>query len=624
MLSSFRPNKKNQPFVLGLLGLLAFGLVGFASGGISGGQINSIGSVGNEPIPVNTYAQSLRGTVQNISRSIGRELTAQEVLASGMQSTALQNVISAAALSNEASRIALSVGDTQVAEEITSSPSFTGIDGKFDIEAYEFTLERNNLSVRDYEDQTRKALARGLVEAAIANGAETPKVHAMSLISFARETRSFDWVSINVSSLENRATAPSNAQIDAQYSKTPASYTAPLTRKITYVHLAPEMLADRVEVPTGILEQAYKDQTSRFSRPARRAVDRISFPNMDAANIAKEQLDANVFTFDSLATNRNLTLADIDLGEIEQGQLETVVDSALFGTKELGIIGPFETDLGPALFRVNAIMDSQSTSFDEAKPELMAEFVGEESRLLIVEMYEDINDLLAQGLNLEEIASETAMTLGQIEIHSDTQDGIAAYDEFRIQALNATKDDLGELFDLSDGGVFSLRLDAIIEPTLRPLADVKDQVVADWMRDTDQAALEAQANGIAKKLENGQTFADLGLTPKTQTDITRDGFIDGVPRALIQNLFTSSVGDTNQITQEDTVIITDLTNVTDFDASSEEGLALIAQVRRELGTQTTGDLLIMFADALQSRDGVDLNQNAINQINTQILGGTGG
>jgi len=33
--------------------------------------------------------------------------------------------------------------------------------------------------------------------------------------------------------------------------------------------------------------------------------------------------------------------------------------------------------------------------------------------------------------------------------------------------------------------------------------------------------------------------------------------------------------------------------------------------------------LRLFASALKDRDGVILNQNAVNQINTQILGGTG-
>ena len=160
MLSSMRISKKNQPFVYGLLGLLALGLVGIASGGVDGSRISSIGKVGEEPIPVTSYAQSLRNTIQNISRQIGRQLTSQEISAYGLQSEALENVVSSAALSNEAKRLKISVVDDLVAEEIIATPTFTSVDGTFDKEAYEFALENSGLDTKEYELQTRKAIAR--------------------------------------------------------------------------------------------------------------------------------------------------------------------------------------------------------------------------------------------------------------------------------------------------------------------------------------------------------------------------------------------------------------------------------------------------------------------------------
>jgi peptidyl-prolyl cis-trans isomerase D len=232
--------------------------------------------------------------------------------------------------------------------------------------------------------------------------------------------------------------------------------------------------------------------------------------------------------------------------------------------------------------------------------------------------------LFAQGLTLEEIAAETDMVLGKIDVHATTQEGIAAYSAFRQAALSVEARNLPELTDLSDGGIFALRLDAIVEPTLRPMADVKDQVATDWATSVDQEALETMANGIAGKLEMGQSFTDLGLVAKVEENMTRDAFIDGIPRPLIENIFEAETGKTNQISNDGAVVISRLSSVTAFDTQSEDGTKLMDQVSRELGNQITGDLLVMFANALEQRDGVNLNQNAINQINTQILGGTGG
>jgi peptidyl-prolyl cis-trans isomerase D len=623
MLSSMRISKKNQPFVYGLLGLLALGLVGIASGGVDGSRISSIGKVGEEPIPVTSYAQSLRNTIQNISRQIGRQLTSQEISAYGLQSEALENVVSSAALSNEAKRLKISVGDDLVAEEIIATPTFTSVDGKFDKEAYEFALENSGLDTKEYELQTRKAIARSLIEGAVASGTKTPSSHAMTLIKFAREERSFDWASIDKKLLSTQAINPTIDQLKAYYDKNNILYTAPLSRKLTYVLLSPEMLADRIVVSQSELKDEYKSQPDRFNKPARRIIDRIIFDSVKTARTVKDQLDKEEVSFTKVAEDRGLTQTDIDLGDIEKGQLDKDIDDLLFNASEVGIYGPIDTNLGPALFQINAIIDPQNTSFEDAAEELTAEYVSIESRKLINEMITDIDDLLAQGLTLEEIAKETAMELEKISYDNTTETGIAAYDGFRDEALKVKIGGFPELRELSDGGVFALRLDDLIEPALRPFETVKDQVATDWSASEDKKSLLKLADTLIIKLDNGETFESLNLNAESVSSITRNKYIDGIPAQLLEELFSNKTGKTSKIDNGDTVLLARLNDISEFNSETDESKELLSQVGIQLSNQVTGDLLRLFASALKDRDGVILNQNAVNQINTQILGGTG-
>ena len=623
MLSSMRISKKNQPFVYGLLGLLALGLVGIASGGVDGSRISSIGKVGEEPIPVTSYAQSLRNTIQNISRQIGRQLTSQEISAYGLQSEALENVVSSAALSNEAKRLKISVGDDLVAEEIIATPTFTSVNGKFDKEAYEFALENSGLDTKEYELQTRKAIARSLIEGAVASGTKTPSSHAMTLIKFAREERSFDWASIDKKLLSTQAINPTIDQLKAYYDKNNILYTAPLSRKLTYVLLSPEMLADRIVVSQSELKDEYKSQPDRFNKPARRIIDRIIFDSVKTARTVKDQLDKEEVSFTKVAEDRGLTQTDIDLGDIEKGQLDKDIDDLLFNASEVGIYGPIDTNLGPALFQINAIIDPQNTSFEDAAEELTAEYVSIESRKLINEMITDIDDLLAQGLTLEEIAKETAMELEKISYDNTTENGIAAYDGFRDEALKVKIGGFPELRELSDGGVFALRLDDLIEPALRPFEAVKDQVATDWSASEDKKSLLKLADTLIIKLDNGETFESLNLNAESVSSITRNKYIEGIPAQLLEELFSNKTGKTSKIDNGDTVLLARLNDISEFNSETDESKELLSQVGIQLSNQVTGDLLRLFASALKDRDGVILNQNAVNQINTQILGGTG-
>jgi peptidyl-prolyl cis-trans isomerase D len=344
---------------------------------------------------------------------------------------------------------------------------------------------------------------------------------------------------------------------------------------------------------------------------------------LETAKKIKDQLDKNDISFLEAAEDRGLTLNDIDLGDIEKGQLNTNIDEILFNASGAGIYGPIETDLGPALFQINAIIDAQKTNFEDAKDVLKAEYVSIESRKLINEMISDIDDLLAQGLTLEEIAKETDMELEKISYNNKTENGIAAYDSFRSEAMNAKIGGFPELKELSDGGVFALRLDELIEPTLRPFDTVKEQVVNDWLNAENKKLMSKLADELIIKLDNGSTFEALNLSAENVISTTRNKYIDGIPASLLGTLFSNKIRKTSKIDNDDTIILARLDSINEFEDKTDESKELLSQVGIQLSNQVTGDLLRLFASALKDRDGVILNQNAVNQINTQILGGTG-
>ena len=79
----------------------------------------------------------------------------------------------------------------------------------------------------------------------------------------------------------------------------------------------------------------------------------------------------------------------------------------MFGTEELGIYGPVTTLLGPAIFRVNAVLDATQITFEEARDELRRQLAQTEAANRIVEATDSIDDLIAGGATLEEVADET-------------------------------------------------------------------------------------------------------------------------------------------------------------------------------------------------------------------------
>ena len=114
-----------------LMGMLVLGLGGFGVTNFSGGSAD-IGSVGEVKISGNDYTRTLRAEMQEFAARTGRQVTAAEAKAIGIDQAALARLYTAAALEAEAQRLGVSVGDKPVLDQIAGARAFQGLDGKFD------------------------------------------------------------------------------------------------------------------------------------------------------------------------------------------------------------------------------------------------------------------------------------------------------------------------------------------------------------------------------------------------------------------------------------------------------------------------------------------------------------
>ena len=210
---------------------------------------------------------------------------------------------------------------------------------------------------------------------------------------------------------------------------------------------------------------------------------------------------------------------------------------AVFALAAPGVAGPVETDLGPALFAMNGILEAQEITLDQARDELSGEVAMDRARRMVAERSDGIEDQLAGGATLEEVAGTETMVLGSIDYSAGTEDGIAAYPAFRDVADKVTAEDFPTLVALDDGGVFALRLDGIDPARVRPFAEVRDAVLTAWTTAETHSRLVALGAEIKAQIDNGALLASTGLITTRLDAMTRDGFIDATPAAVIESAF---------------------------------------------------------------------------------------
>jgi len=598
-----------------LMGLLILGLGGFGVTNF-GGTVRSIASVGDVEVDVNDYARALDREMRNLSQQFGQAVGLEQLQAFGRDAAIRSALITAAALDNETGRIGISVGDEEVGRQIVGAGQFQGINGEFDREGYREALRRQGLSEAEFEAKLRAETARTILEGAVVGGVAAPAAHVDALVSWALEERGFTHAELIAADLAEPVPEPTEAQLTDFYEAEIDRYTRPELRRISYAWLSPEAFAAEVELDEESLRAAYEERIAQYVQPERRIVERLVFADQDAAEAARARIDAGAATFAEIVAERGLDLADIDLGDVTEDDLGAA-GAAVFALDGPGIAGPADTPLGPALFRVNAVLDAQEVTFEEARDELAETLTIDRARRLILDQSGAIEDLLAGGATLEDLEAEAGMEFGTIAMAPETQQGIAAYTAFRQAAMQAEEGDYPELFELEDGGVAALRLDAIDPPAPRPFDEVRDRVASDWKASETQARLVTLAEEMQAALDNGETLEGLGLVTTRHAPMTRDAFLPDLPQAALDAVFATAPGDHAVVTQ-DGVHILRTDEIVAVPPDAPEAQAMARELSAQLERAISEDLYAAFAAAMQAQAGISLNNAAIQAVHAQL------
>lgn len=619
MASAMRSRKSNMFFYALMVPLIA-GLAGFGiSDVLSGRGRDDVASVGNSTISAQEYARALQQSLRSLSQQFGQQLTMEQGRLFGIDSDTLERLLSSRALENEATARGVLADDKMVSDVIVATSAFQSVNGGFDKDAYAYALQNAGYDTREYEALIRAQLSRDLMAGAITDGFVLDDTAAAAFAAFLYELRSVDWVRISPSDIAPVA-EPTDADLAAWHAAHPEAYTLPEQRAITALVMSPENIAAGVLITDEDVAAAYAESASIYENPARRGLDRLVFADMTAAESARAQLDSGAVTFDQLVTQRGLTPELVGLGIVDGRTLSASARAAVFAATELGIVGPVETDLGPALFRISAIIAASTVPLEAVADEIRANLAEPIVQARIAEILPQIEELIAAGATIEEAAAETGLPLQTIVLGAPAATGLATQAKFIAEASAAALGMERDPVEADDGTIFALRVDSITPPTVQPLADVRDQVIADWTADAQAAALTAHVEAFQAEITAGAAFLSVadaqGLAVVNTPGISRQNPGEALPNAAAIVAFDLAAGETGFAADGDGFILMHIASVEQADPATYADF--ITEHQRAAEQAISNDVYAFFAAAIRDTAGVTLNPALLDSVVASI------
>ena len=596
--------------------LLFVGLLGFGTGGL-GGNIRTIGTVGDKEIRIQDYQQELTQQMRSFGAQVGTNITFQQAQQFGIDQAVLSQIVATVALENEASELGLSVGDARVRDEVLRIPGFQGLSGSFDREAYRLGLRQSGMSEAQFEAGIRDEMSRTLLQGAVVGGIPAPDVFADTVVSYITERRDITWATVDFSQLSEPMVPATPEELTAFYNDNPDLFTQGEIRNITYAWLTPEMIQDELVIDDAALQTLYDERIAEFVRPERRLVERLVFSDEATAASALATLSVGGSDFDTLVIDRGLNLADVDLGDVNEAELGAA-GAAVFAANSGDVVGPFDTNLGPALYRMNAVLSAEETTFDEAKAELGAEIAASRARRIIEDAIEGVNDLLAGGAAIEDLTGRTDMVQGTIAWTPDSQEEISAYEEFRIAAELAQEGAFPELTLTEDGAIFVLRLDDVVPAAVKPQADIAGDLASAWSAAQQKQAIMDVAQTLADQILPLTDLATLGLAANDEPQLTRQSFIEGTPPGFTNVAYDLEPSEVRVLESGDNAVIIRLNGIAAAVGAEDETAANRETVANSAAAGIAQDIFEIFSGQVQQRTDVNIDQAALNAVHVYL------
>jgi peptidyl-prolyl cis-trans isomerase D len=614
-------------FVKGFLFLLVASFAVWGVGDIFRGRTDTtLIRVGDVKIQPQEFTDAFNREMRRMSQAMGQPLDREQARAFGLVDRTLQQMVTQTLYDIEAADMGLIASREMILKQIRDNPAFHNELKQFDRFRFEQLLRENGFTEASFIAANQRDLTRAQLFEAVVGGAHPPKALVEFFYKRQNEKRVAELLTVPNASIKDVG-EPDQAAIEKFHADHATRFTAPEYRSISFVTLHADDLRDEMQVSDADLAAEYQDRLPELSVPETRQVEQILFDSEEAAQKAVERIKAGEDFYKVAQDAAGRDEATVKLGEQSKEDLLPEAADIVFALPKGEPSAPVKTAFGWHVFRVTAIKPGHKPTLEEVKAKLADELKRRRATEAMFDMANRIDDALGGGATLEEVAKQFNLRFVKLDaVDADGKNArgepietLPKSPELLQAAFAADKSDNLQLKEFEQGGYFLVRVDGVTPPALRPLEQVRDQVVAAWQAERRAEAAEKRAQALAEKARQSDlkaVAAEASLNYLRTEPATRQeaANLPQLSFEAAQQVFKLRPGETAVAPSRegDGQLVLKLVEVIPADPAGDE--AGMTRLRNQLRASIADDLLAGFRDALQRTVEIRVDQHALSAM----------
>ena len=398
MLRALR-NQTQSIFFKIFLGFLICGFALWGVGDLTGGANNKpVLSVENKEISSEEVLQELN----KLRYSLPQRPPLKDTVKNGMLQNVLNKFEQELLINKEADFLNLHVPLSVQTKAVRNENAFKNPLGKFSENKYFQSLNNAGLTEKKYLKMIQtEGNFKQLSMPFQFNYIYDNKV-VKAIIDWQNEIRDIEFDFVKYLDKKN-IKKPDLKILNEFYSNNKDSYIFPKTRDIKYIEIKPSDFHNEVKITKKQINDKYETDKSNYITAEKREIYQITSQEKNKVDELKKLIN-NGTPFQTAATKIfNLSKDDINLGLLTKKELPEISAEPLFSGKKNDVIGPLKTEFGFNIYKIVNIIPKTEIKYEDIIKDVKLNLLNELSIEILYEKLDMIEDLIAEGNNLEEI-----------------------------------------------------------------------------------------------------------------------------------------------------------------------------------------------------------------------------
>lgn len=478
---------------------------------------NQAAKVNGEVITETDVARAIGNQKQQMINTYGDQIPAEFLSDEYLRKPVIENLVQRKVLFQAADNAGMVIGSNYLSDQITNSQQFKNEAGAFDNNRYQQLLRNMNFTHGTYSKLLSEDLVINQLQAGVSATAFTTPAQMSDVVALSFQSRDLSYV-VLPSAKVREGIAIDDSEIQAYYTANQQAFTSDEQVAVDYISLSvPELMKD-VTVTEEQVRKQYEQNLSSFVAATERHAAHILIENNDAEKIkaVAGKLAAGE-DFAKLAKEYSDDQGSKDqggdLGFSKGDAFPAEFETALAALKIGQVSAAVKTDAGTHFIKLLAEKGSQPPTYEEQKASVEEQLKRAEAETLFVAQLEKLRDLAYNAENLADVAQELGVKVqnsGLFErnkgkdLMANTKVSSAAFSDEVLQEGNSS-----EVIEIDSSNVLVLKKTDYKPKQVRPIADVREQIINTLKDQKARTLLNEQAAKLIADLKAGAKFDEL-------------------------------------------------------------------------------------------------------------------